>query len=322
MKEAAVNLTTGVPTPSPTGGSVQIMGVGILLVLMIVVTLGGNAITFLAILSNRQLRYSPYYLLLSLCVADFMVGLTVLPVSLVSNITDVWILGSAVCDVFTFANLLFGSASILNLCAVSWDRYVAVTSPLTYLVRMRDSVVWTIIMCCWTVSASLSGLFTYFIKVSKKRTLCKVKGVDLRYTISIFVVSYVLPVVFLVFVNTKIVEAARRQLKQITFSETGTVSGTSETTCAEPQRRASRRKLRAELKTLKMFLVVTGTFCLCWTPFFVLFVLDGVTEIPANAIYLSLLLVYLNSSFNPFFYGIFNSEIRSVVLNMLACRNR
>ena len=60
------------------------VSVAILLAILIVVTLGGNAVTFLAILSNRRLRYSPYYLLLSLCVADFMVGLTVLPVSLAS----------------------------------------------------------------------------------------------------------------------------------------------------------------------------------------------------------------------------------------------
>ena len=188
---------------------------------------------------------------------------------------------------------------------------------------MRDSVVWKIILCCWTISASLSGLFTYFIKISKKRTLCKVKGVDLRYAVSIFVVSYVIPVVFLVFVNSKIVQAARRQLKQITsISRTGAVSSTSDVFCSEPQRQTNRKRFRAELRTLKMFLVVTGTFCLCWTPFFFVFVLDGVVEIPAQVIYLSLLFVYLNSSFNPFFYGIFNSEIRSVVLNMLACRNR
>ena len=91
MKDLRVNSTAGVTTPPPTGGGDQILGISILLAILIVVTLGGNAVTFLAILSNRRLRYSPYYLLLSLCVADFMVGLTVLPVLLILNITGSYV---------------------------------------------------------------------------------------------------------------------------------------------------------------------------------------------------------------------------------------
>ena len=63
------------------------VSVVLLLVTVIVLTLGGNAITIVAIVYNRQLKYSPYYLLLSLCVADFMVGLTVIPVSLAYHLT-------------------------------------------------------------------------------------------------------------------------------------------------------------------------------------------------------------------------------------------
>ena len=91
MNAQILNITRNVTSPLPTGTPVLNMGISILLVLMIVVTLGGNAVTFLAILSNRRLRYSPYYLLLSLCVADFMVGLTVLPVSLILNITGSYV---------------------------------------------------------------------------------------------------------------------------------------------------------------------------------------------------------------------------------------
>ena len=236
---------------------------------------------------------------------------------------DVWILGSTACDIFTFANLTFGSASILSLCAISWDRYVAVTQPLTYLVRMCDSVVWKILLCCWTVSASLSGLFTYLIKISKNRILCKVKGVDVQFTIPISVISYAFPVAFLVFVNAKIVQAARRQLNRIGVEcETGVVLGTSDVRLDNIRAQGNRKNLRAELKTLKMFLVVTGTFCLCWTPFFVVFVLDGFVGVPAIIVYLTLLLAYLNSGFNPFLYGMFNSEISNVVLRLLACNYR
>lgn len=71
----------------PTFADFYTVSVVVLLVILIVVTLSGNALTVLAILSNGQLRYSPYYLLLSLCVADFMVGLTVIPISLAYHIT-------------------------------------------------------------------------------------------------------------------------------------------------------------------------------------------------------------------------------------------
>ena len=54
---------------------------------IIVVTISGNAITFVAVLINRRLRCSAYYFLLSLCVSDFLIGLLVVPLSLINHVT-------------------------------------------------------------------------------------------------------------------------------------------------------------------------------------------------------------------------------------------
>lgn len=66
---------------------------------MIVATLVGNSLVILAVLLVRKLKTHPAnYLLVSLAVADFCVGLLVMPTALVDLLTEEWILGEAVCD--------------------------------------------------------------------------------------------------------------------------------------------------------------------------------------------------------------------------------
>ncbi|KAH7693318.1 Serotonin/octopamine receptor family protein 7 a [Aphelenchoides avenae] len=61
---------------------------------MIIATVVGNAMVCLAVLLVRKLKQQPANLLLvSLAVADFCVGLLVMPPALVYIIEDRWVLG-------------------------------------------------------------------------------------------------------------------------------------------------------------------------------------------------------------------------------------
>jgi Na+/alanine symporter len=102
------------------------IGQGLLAVVvsvMIVSTLIGNVLVCLAVLLVRKLRQPANYLLVSLAVADFCVGLFVMPVALVHLLTQSWRLGDLVCNLWTSADVTLCSASILNLCFISLDRY-------------------------------------------------------------------------------------------------------------------------------------------------------------------------------------------------------
>lgn len=71
----------------------------LLIGVMIVATLVGNSLVIMAVLLVRKLKIQPAnYLLVSLAVADFCVGLLVMPIALIDLLTDRWILGGLVRD--------------------------------------------------------------------------------------------------------------------------------------------------------------------------------------------------------------------------------
>lgn len=64
---------------------------------MIVATLVGNSLIIMAVLLVRKLKIQPAnYLFVSLAIADFCVGLLVMPIALIDLLTDRWILGGVV----------------------------------------------------------------------------------------------------------------------------------------------------------------------------------------------------------------------------------
>jgi octopamine receptor len=52
---------------------------------------------------------------------------------------QVWIFGDVWCSIWLAVDVWMCTASILNLCAISLDRYVAVTRPVTYPSIMSSS---------------------------------------------------------------------------------------------------------------------------------------------------------------------------------------
>jgi hypothetical protein len=118
----------------------------------------------------KRMRTFTNVLLTSLATADLLVGLVVMPLALVDLLYDhAWPFGRFLCSIWATTDVLLCTASILNLCIISLDRYMAITSPLKYP-RTRSrlmavvllSSVWfiSLIVCSppWFISGW--GLFT------------------------------------------------------------------------------------------------------------------------------------------------------------------
>lgn len=74
--------------------------------------------------------------------ADGLVGLVVMPFSAAYEAMDQqWVFGPDWCDVWHSLDVLASTASILNLCVISLDRYLAVTDPMKYPSKMTHSKV-------------------------------------------------------------------------------------------------------------------------------------------------------------------------------------
>lgn len=68
------------------------------------------------------------------------------------NFFQVWIFGDVWCNMWLALDVWMCTASILNLCVISLDRYVAVTRPITYPSIMSPSRAKLLIAGLWVLS--------------------------------------------------------------------------------------------------------------------------------------------------------------------------
>lgn len=236
-----------------------------------------------------------------------------------------WIFGHFTCNLWLFLNIILCSASIYNLCVVSGDRYLAVTSPLNYLSRMNDRRIKQIIGVSWFCAFALAIFVTYGTNASKENSVnCSIWGLRYEFSVVVLVVGYILPVLFLVFVNGKIFFIARAHMNRIHAQEISLAS-VSAVTVARPSQEGTRKtnqrsRLKREIKIFKTFVIVTCAFLLSWTPFVVILLIDSILTVPTLVRHSSIILLYCNSALNPFIYSFCNSEFRKALSESFRCK--
>ncbi|XP_017875569.1 histamine H2 receptor-like isoform X1 [Ceratina calcarata] len=94
-----------------------------LFTMLIIVTIVGNTLVIIAVITTRRLRSVTNCFVSSLAAADLLVGLAVMPPAVVLQLTGgTWELGEVLCDSWVSLDVLLCTASILSLCAISIDR--------------------------------------------------------------------------------------------------------------------------------------------------------------------------------------------------------
>lgn len=95
-------------------------------VLMIMVVVG-NMLVIIAIVTEKALKNIQNWFIASLAVSDFFLGLVIMPFSLANELMGYWIFGFWWCEIHSAMDVLLCTASIMNLCLISLDRYWSIT---------------------------------------------------------------------------------------------------------------------------------------------------------------------------------------------------
>ncbi|XP_055744130.1 D(1) dopamine receptor-like [Salvelinus fontinalis] len=129
---------------------------GCFLSLLILSTLLGNILVCAAVTKCRHLRSKvTNFFVISLAVSDLLVAVLVMPWKAVMEVAGFWPFGSF-CDTWVAFDIMCSTASILNLCVISVDRYWAISSPFCYERKMTPKVAFVMISVAWTLSVLIS----------------------------------------------------------------------------------------------------------------------------------------------------------------------
>ncbi|XP_026197526.1 trace amine-associated receptor 1-like [Anabas testudineus] len=264
-----------------------------------VVTVCGNLLVIISIIYFKQLHTPTNSLILSLAVADLLVGVLVFPLTMTFSLSSCLFKENVFCKVRDSIDITLCTCSILNLCCISIDRYYAVCQPLTYRIKINHSAVVVMILVSWTVSVITGNRFTF---AELDQGTCETCSLNVVFANIIwFIFAFYLPVIIMLCIYLKIFLAAQRQARSI-----------QSTTCQSTKSGATVTKM--ERKATKTLATVMGVFLVCWFPFFFCFTfLSYFISVPVPVTETLNWFVLSNSTLNPFIYAFFYSWFRSSV---------
>lgn len=329
---------------------------GCFLSLLILTTLLGNTLVCAAVTKFRHLRSKvTNFFVISLAVSDLLVAILVMPWKAVTEIAGFWPFGSF-CDTWVAFDIMCSTASILNLCVISVDRYWAISSPFRYERKMTPRVAYVMISLAWTLSVLISFIPVQlnwhkaqakaYVPLTASSVPSALNATSFRssencdsslnrtYAISTSLISFYIPVVIMVATYTQIYRIAHRQIRRISALERAAESAKNRhdsmgggSSIAESES-SFKMTFKRETKVLKTLSVIMGVFVCCWLPFFILNCMVPFCEhmgggeafpcISPTTFDVFVWFGWANSSLNPIIYA-FNADFRKAFSILLGC---
>ncbi|XP_053192744.1 trace amine-associated receptor 1-like [Scomber japonicus] len=168
----------------------DIYGIYIFLGLLSVTTICGNLLVMTSIIYFKQLHTPTNYLILSLAVADLLVGVIVFPFSMALSLS-----------------------SCLHHEDLSY-RYYAVCQPLIYRTKINVNVTSIMILVCWGISVLIGiGIIIAGFSQGTCEEMCSVDVVLANVMGPVF--SFYFPAIIMICIYLKIFLVAQKQLNSI-----------------------------------------------------------------------------------------------------------
>jgi len=140
---------------SSTFMSLRFIALVAALVAFNLVVIAGNSLVIAAVFTHRNLRTVTNTFIVSLAVADLLLGAVVLPFSSVNEVLGWWPFGRIWCSAWLAIDVWVCTASILNLCAISLDRYLAISRPFRYPLLMSPTRAKVAVAAVWTLALAI-----------------------------------------------------------------------------------------------------------------------------------------------------------------------
>ncbi len=190
--------------------------------IIIIGTVLGNALVCIAVGIVRKLRTPSNLLIVSLAISDLLVGILVMPFAIMYEVMGIWILNEGMCDAWTSLDVMLCTASILNLCMISVDRYFVITRPFTYAMKRTPKRMALMITGVWMASAliSIPPLFGWKTSGSADEEQCVISQVP-GYQFYATIGAFYLPLAVMIVIYYRIYMVSSRIAKAEAKSSMG-----------------------------------------------------------------------------------------------------
>ncbi|XP_034231918.1 G-protein coupled receptor moody-like isoform X2 [Thrips palmi] len=299
----------------------------VLTILVMILGVAGNLLTIVALLRCPRVRNVAAAFIISLCVADLLFCVTVLPFSASRFIHGTWTHGGALCTVVPFMRYGNVGVSLLSIAMITINRYIMIAHYNIYGRVYRTGWIAAMIVFCWLFSygfqlPTLAGVWGVF-GFDKQLGTCSIRpdAAGRSSKTALFVTAFVVPCIIIIGCYARIFWVVHESEKRMRAH--GARSAGTGPLAAPKQGREGReqRAKRNEWRITKMVLAIFLSFLCCYLPITIVKVTDHNVRYPGLHV-TGYLLLYLSACINPIIYVIMNAQYRQAYRSVLTCHRQ
>lgn len=303
--------TNNATTKSPPGNNTQsqpaslidYLGLGpviVLCMLYIIIALFaifGNGLVVGSFIRHRSLRTFTNYFVVSLAVADMLVGLISIPMWMTSllgaNTGPIFLV------VYTALDMFAGTTSIMHLMVISLERVYAIMFPVRH--RNTNAAVYYVgLVFVWLWPAVMCGVSVPLRTYNKHLNI-----------LIIFIAFFVLPLIVILLAYGGIWKTVRSRVMP-QASDSG------------------KRSLKRDMRVIVTIALVVLFFVISWMPFFIVnlvatYCMDCIRSFSTELLLFMKFMHFSNSAVNPIVYAVKIPEFRRAfrqLVGLCLCRRR
>uniref|UniRef100_A0A8C4RK78 G-protein coupled receptors family 1 profile domain-containing protein n=1 Tax=Erpetoichthys calabaricus TaxID=27687 RepID=A0A8C4RK78_ERPCA len=271
---------------------------------LVILTVCGNLLVIISISHFRQLHTPTNILILSLAVADLLLGIFGIPFAMIKIIENCWYFGEILCLVYKLVAFFLTSVSISNLVFIAVDRYIALCDPLRYTSIITVYFVSIFIALGWAFSLVYNVIIISMNRIdsSEGQDGCQHDCFVILSETFIMVdliITFILPFSVMIILYFKIFTVAKKRHLKI-------INSVNQQICTKELHQNKRPK-NSERKAAKTLGIVISVYFICWVPFYTCKIIYTYTTLPVPNVFFNVLvwLIYFNSGMNPIIYALF-----------------
>lgn len=280
----------------------------------------GNGIVILLIVARNSLRKhpSPNWFILSLAVADLCVGGLYAPSRLVCVYFDDKLCPPPTWGIVLFFQSVFLNSSVSNLCALTFDRYLAVVHPFHYQNTMTKTRVIHIIEIAW-FSAIVLNIPYLIMEFASEDLALRISILRFVHIVAQMIIFAFIPCAFMIYAYLVIFLILRRHRNDILRQEMQLAANFQlEVTVNRHHGTTRDGTMKAVAVIVAFFLLCTGLFQ--WLT--ICHLVESCNSVPNDSVayFIIFTLLHFKSVINVVVYALLRADFQKELKNLFCIR--